>query len=76
MNDVNLLENQPVAWQPSEEVIERAQLTHFMKQVGANSFDELYRFSITDVEKFTTEVLHFLEIKFNPPYENLLDLSD
>lgn len=76
MDDVNLLENQPVAWQPSEEVVERAQLTRFMKQVGANSFDELYRFSITDVEKFTTEVLHFLEIKFNPPYENLLDLSD
>jgi len=76
MNDVNLLENQPVAWQPSEEVIERAELTRFMRQVGANSFDELYQFSIGEVEKFTSEVLHFLEIKFNPPYEKLLDLSD
>ncbi|HEX8370263.1 MAG TPA: AMP-binding protein [Pyrinomonadaceae bacterium] len=75
MNDINLLENQPIAWTPSEEVIERAQLTRFMKQVGANSFDELYQFSIDDVEKFTAEVLHFLEIKFNPPYEKLLDLS-
>ncbi|HEX8734647.1 MAG TPA: AMP-binding protein [Pyrinomonadaceae bacterium] len=76
MNDINLLENQPVAWTPTEEIIERAQLTRFMKQIGANSFDELYQFSITDVEKFTSEVLHFLEIKFNPPYEKLLDLSD
>jgi acetyl-CoA synthetase len=75
MNDINLLENQPVAWTPSEEVIERAQLTRFMKQVGAASFDELYQFSITEVEKFTTEVLHFLDIKFNPPYEQLLNLS-
>lgn len=76
MNDINLLENQPIAWTPSEEVIERAQLTRFMKQIGANSLDELYQFSINNVEKFTSEVLHFLDIKFNPPYETLLDLSD
>jgi acetyl-CoA synthetase len=76
MNDINLLENQPIAWQPAAEVVERAQLTRFMKQIGANSFDELYQFSINEVEKFTMEVLHFLEIKFNPPYEKLLDLSD
>ncbi|HLL99753.1 MAG TPA: AMP-binding protein [Pyrinomonadaceae bacterium] len=75
MNEINLLENQPIAWTPTEEVIERAQLTRFMKQVGANSFDELYRFSVTDVEKFTSEVLRFLDVKFDPPYEKLLDLS-
>jgi acetyl-CoA synthetase len=76
MNDINLLENQPIAWTPTEEVIERAQLTRFMKQTGANSFAELYQFSITEVEKFTSEVLRFLDIKFNPPYEKLLDLSN
>jgi acetyl-CoA synthetase len=75
MNDINLLENQPIAWTPSEEVIERARLTRFMKQMGANSFAELYQYSITEVEKFTSEVLRFLDIKFNPPYEKLLDLS-
>ncbi|MGC2235010.1 MAG: AMP-binding protein [Pyrinomonadaceae bacterium] len=76
MNDINLLENQPIAWTPSEEIIERAQLTRFMNQVGVSTFDELYRYSITDVEKFTAEVLRFLDIKFNPPYEKLLDLSE
>jgi acetyl-CoA synthetase len=76
MNDRNLLENQPIAWTPTEEVIERAQLTRFMKQIGVSTFDELYQFSIGDVEKFTAEVLHFLDIKFNPPYQKLLDLSD
>lgn len=75
MNDINLLENQPIAWTPSEEVIERAQLTQFMKQTGAAGFDELYQYSITDIEKFTAEVLKFLDIKFNPPYEKLLDTS-
>ena len=75
MNDQNLLEDQPVAWTPTSEVIERAQLTRFMKQVGVSTWDELYEFSIRDVEKFTEEVLKFLDIRFDPPYEKLLDTT-
>ena len=76
MNDQNLLENQPIAWTPSQDIIERAQLSKFMRQVGVSTFDEVYRYSIADVEKFTAEVLRFLDIKFDPPYEKLLDLSN
>ncbi len=76
MHDTNLLENQPIAWTPTEDVMERAQLTRFMRQVGVNSFDELYQYSIDDIEKFTAEVLRFLDIKFDPPAEKLLDLSN
>ena len=76
MNDQNLLEDQPIAWTPTPEVIERAQLTRFMKQVGVSTWDELYAYSINDVEMFTAEVLRFLDIKFDPPYEKLLDTSD
>ncbi len=76
MNDQNLLEDQQIAWAPTPEVIERAQLTKFMKQVGVSTWDELYEFSIRDVEKFTEEVLKFLDIKFDPPYEKLLDTSN
>ncbi len=75
MNETNLLENQPIAWTPTEDVIERAQLTKFIKQVGVSTFDELYQFSINETEKFTHEVLKFLDISFNPPYEKLLDTS-
>ena len=76
MNDTtNLLENQSIVWTPTAEVIERAQLTRFMKQVNVSTFDELYHFSINDVENFTAEVLKFLDVKFNPPYEKLLDTS-
>jgi len=75
MNDTNLLENQQIAWTPTADIIERAQLTRFMKQVGVSTFDELYRFSINETEKFTAEVLKFLDIRFNPPYEKLLDTS-
>jgi acetyl-CoA synthetase len=76
MNDTNLLENQPIAWTPTADVIERAQLTSFMRQIKVTTFDELYKFSIENVEEFTAEVLKFLDIKFNPPYEKLLNLSD
>jgi acetyl-CoA synthetase len=75
MNETNLLEDQPIAWRPTPEVIERAQLSRFMKQVGVSTWEELYEFSIRDVEKFTEEVLKFLDIKFNPPYEKLMDIS-
>jgi len=75
MNDTNLLEDQPIAWTPTPEVIERAQLTRFMKQVGVSTWDELYQSSIRDVEKFTEEVLKFLDIRFDPPYGKLLDIS-
>ena len=75
MHDTNLLEDQPIAWTPTPEVIERSQLTKFMRQVGVATWDELYAFSIRDVERFTEEVLKFLEIKFDPPYEKILDAS-
>ena len=76
MNDANLLEDQPIAWTPTPEVIERAQLTRFMKQVGVSTWDDLYAYSINDVEKFTEEVLKFLDIKFDEPYKKLLDTSN
>lgn len=65
-----------MAWTPTAEVIERAQLTRFMRQTGARNFNEVYRNSIENVEAFTAEVLKFLDIKFDPPYEKLLDTSN
>lgn len=75
MNE-NTFEHQTIAWTPTAEVIERAQLTRFMKQTGAKTYDEVYQQSIASPEDFTEEVLKFLEIKFDPPYEKLLDTSD
>ncbi len=76
MNEKNILEDQPIAWRPTEEVIEKSQLKKFMRQTGAADWDELYRKSIEDVENFTDEVLKFLDVKFDPPYEKLLDTSE
>ncbi|MBX7053994.1 MAG: AMP-binding protein [Pyrinomonadaceae bacterium] len=76
MNDQNLLEDQPIAWTPTPDVIECSRLTKFMQQVGVSTWDDLYAYSINDVEKFTEEVIKFLDIKFDPPYEKLLDTSN
>ena len=76
MHDVNLLEDQPIAWTPTPDVIERARLTQFMKQVGLSTWEELYAYSIKDVAKFTEQVLKFLDIAFDPPYGKLLDTSE
>jgi acetyl-CoA synthetase len=76
MNDANLLEDQPIAWTPTPEIVERARLTEFMHRVGASSWEELYQYSINDVEMFTAEVLRFLDIDFTPPYDQLLDTSE
>jgi acetyl-CoA synthetase len=76
MSQPNTFEAQEIAWMPTPDVIERAQLTRFMRQINVSTFDELYKFSIENVEEFTAEVLKFLDIKFNPPYEKLLDTSD
>ena len=76
MSDSNVLEDQPIAWTPSPEVIERSRLTALMQQVGVSTWKELYQYSIDDIEMFTAEVLRFLDINFNPPYEKLLDTSD
>lgn len=69
------LDHQPIAWTPTREVIEKSQLSRFMSQVGVANWDELYRFSTDNVENYTAEVLKFLDIKFDPPYEKLLDTS-
>jgi acetyl-CoA synthetase len=76
MNEQDSTFDQPVAWRPTEDVVNKAQLTKFIKQVGARDFDDLYQKSIENVEWFTAEVLKFLDIRFNPAYEKLLDLSD
>ncbi len=76
MNDQNTFEHQSIAWTPTAEVIERAQLTKFMRQTGAQNFDEVYQKSIEAPEEFTKNVLDFLKIGFNPPYTKLLDTEN
>ncbi len=69
------LEEGVIVWKPDPQVRQRARLTAFLEQCGLESFEELQARSVEDVGWFTEEVLRFLEIEFEPPYERVLDLS-
>lgn len=62
-------------WVPTEEVIERARLTAFMRLTGDESYGALHRRSISDIGAFTDQVIRFLGIRFETPYAQTLDLS-
>ncbi len=65
----------PIVWRPSPEHIERAHLTAFMRAHGIASFDELMQRSTEDVAWFTEAVLRYLDIQFQQPYRQVVDLS-
>ncbi len=64
------------AWQPDAATMERAQLTRFISFCGCASFDDLYQRSIRDVAWFTERLLNFLNLPFDQPYTQIVDLSD
>lgn len=52
-------------WQPTEKQIQSSNLTRFMKQMGHDTYESLYDWSVTDPE-FWRELWSFLDIKGNP----------
>jgi len=62
-------------WEPTPEIIERANVTHFMRQNDIPDFITLIDRAGSDVGWFTDALLRFLDIRFRKPYDNILDLS-
>src|SRR3954469_13564012 len=46
------MESRGGVWVPSREVVERAEMTRLMRDVGAADYDELWRWSVDDLERF------------------------
>ena len=65
-----------IVWRPTPDTIERSRLTHFMRQHGIGSWDELMARSTSDVAWFTDAVLDYLDIRFRVPWSQVVDLSD
>jgi len=57
-----------VAWTPSEDYVERANVTRFMRAHGIETYDELLRRSTADIAWFWDAVVHDLDIAFYQPY--------
>jgi acetyl-CoA synthetase len=64
-----------IVWSPSVEVVERANVTRFMRANGIASEEELIGRSTDDVEWFWDAVVRDLDLPFHEPYTSVLDTS-
>jgi len=64
-----------IVWQPAAEDVERSHLKRFMDQHDIETFDGLMDRSTKDVAWFTDAVLRYLDIQFQRPYKEVVDLS-
>jgi acetyl-CoA synthetase len=65
-----------VAWRPTTDYVENANVTRLMRAHGIESIDELRRRSVEDMSWFWDAVVQDIPIEFSQPYERVLDLSD
>jgi acetyl-CoA synthetase len=65
-----------VLWEPSPEVVRRSRLRRFMDAHGVADLAELMRRSTEDLDWFWDAVVKDLGIRFDRPYDRVLDLSD
>jgi acetyl-CoA synthetase len=64
-----------IVWRPSEEVVERANVSRFMRAHGIATEEELIARSVADVEWFWDAVVRDLGIEFFDPYDRVLEAS-
>jgi acetyl-CoA synthetase len=65
-----------VVWSPTQEVIERANVTRFIRRHGIGSYDELVKRSQDDIEWFWDAVVQDLGLEFYEPYSSVMDTSN
>ena len=64
-----------LAWEPTREYVERANVTRLVRAHGLESIDDLRRRSVEDVEWYWDAAVRDLGLEFSTPYESVLDLS-
>ena len=65
-----------IVWRPTEDYLERANVTRFMRAHGIATYEALVKRSQDDVEWFWDAVVKDLGIEFSQPYERVLDVSE
>ncbi|MCP5046738.1 MAG: AMP-binding protein [bacterium] len=65
-----------IVWNPTDDYIQRSHLKAFMKQHQIESFQQLMTRSTDDVPWFTDALLKYLDVQFQKPYSNVVDLSE
>jgi acetyl-CoA synthetase len=65
-----------IVWRPTEEYIERANVTRFMRAHGIDTYEDLVARSQADIEWFWDAVVQDLGIEFFEPYDRVVDVSE
>jgi len=65
-----------IAWTPSREVLQAANLTAFMRHCGQGDYESLVAWSNARPEAFHDRLLGFLDFRFFSPYDKVIDESD
>jgi len=64
-----------IVWRPTPDYVNGSHLQRFMQQHGIATWEELHRRSVEDVAWFTDAMLRYLDIRFDTPYSQILDLA-
>ncbi len=64
-----------IVWRPTPEYVDRSHLQRFMDRHGLKSFAALLQRSTDDVAWFTDAVLKHLDVQFQKPYTQVVDLN-
>ena len=64
-----------IAWRPSREMLERANLTRFMHRYGFADYGDFNRRANADPGWFWDLLIRHFELRFSKPYTRILDLS-
>ncbi len=65
-----------IVWRPTPEHVQRSNLKRFMDLHGIDRFEALQERSTADVAWFSDAILKFLDIQFQQPYSQVVDLSN
>ena len=66
---------QEIFWTPPRELVQKSNVSDFMKKHEIQNYNELVRRSTSDIEWFWDAVVKELNIEFFRPYEKVLDVS-
>jgi acetyl-CoA synthetase len=64
-----------VIWEPTPEIVERANVTRLMRRYAVSDYDALVARSIAEPEWFWPAVVEDLGLEFSTPWEEVLDTS-
>jgi acetoacetyl-CoA synthetase len=67
------LSGNPILWSPGKDRVEKSAMFRFMTEQGCESYEELYDWSIDEVEAFWQALCDFCDIRFTTPATNVLE---